>query len=139
MTIPDYPPSGGEWQKIFSNQPGELFTHCGLFWAPTPVCQGETRYVFNYRCTASTGIDMNNYMYGVESTVQSAETSPEWRKVPFSFRSDCAFPGFGGQQQMTGHTNRVIQEVMVEESGLGIKKAFRFSPVGNYRDKVHVN
>ena len=82
---------------------------------------------------------MNNYMYGVESTVQSAETSPEWRKVPFSFRSDCAFPGFGGQQQMTGHTNRVIQEVMVEESGLGIKKAFRFSPVGNYRDRVHVN
>lgn len=48
---------------------------------------------------------------GVESTVQySAETSPEWRKVPFSFRSECAFPGFGGQQQMTGQTNRVIQE-----------------------------
>lgn len=40
---------------------------------------------------------------------------------------------------MTGHTNRVIQEVMVEESGLGVKKEIRFSPVGNYRDRVHVN
>lgn len=127
MAIPDYPPSGGAWQKRFSNktnQPGELFIHCGLFWAPTPVCQGETRYVF---IEIQHRLARNNYMYTVSSTAyrvqySAGETSPEWRKVPSSFRSDCAFPGFGGQQQMTGHINRVIQEVVVEESGLGVKK-----------------
>ena len=72
MAIPDYPPSGGAWQKRFSkktNQPGELFIHCGLEWAPTPVCQGETRYVF---IEIQHRLDRNNYMYGSReySTVQ---------------------------------------------------------------------
>lgn len=41
---------------------------------------------------------------------------------------------------MIGHTNRVIQEVMVEESGLGVKKECSDSALSvNYRNRVHVN